>query len=199
MEITLSGLRVTEGELTVFFEAMALAPLSGFEQTDGIPRLISVRADGLPKYTDQRGRRDFYNDFMGYMGTSGYAPVSAYFRRAGQGRGTIDLTLTFEQQGACKLRGLTAHNAPMAIAREFEKGVVLVNPAEEPIVFNLRQTLPRMRASGLWRLRANPASYDNSADTKAMLAYNDGRRENPLQIEVPPLNALFLTKDPPQQ
>ena len=155
-----------------------------------------MSADGLPEYSDQRGRHNFYNEFMGYTGTPGYTPVCAYFRRAGLGRGMIDVTLTFEHQGACKIRNLTAHNAPMAIAREFENGLVLVNAAEEPIVFNLRQLLPQFEAAGLWRLRAAPATYDGSTDAQAMLTYNDGRREDPARIEVEKLHALFLAKAP---
>lgn len=196
MKVTLPGVSLRDGDLAVFFEALAVDPLTGLDRSDRLPRLVSVSAQGLPEYTDQIGRRSFYNDFMGYMGTPGYTPITAYFRRAGQGSGTVTLTLTFEHQGACRIRNLTTHNAPMALTREFEQGVVLVNASEAPVIFDLRQHLPGLQATGLWRLRANAASYADTPGARAMLSYNDGRRENPARIEVPERNGLFLAKAP---
>jgi hypothetical protein len=197
MEVTLRGLPVKPGDLWVSLEAVAVDPLTGFDASDRIPRLVTLHADGLPAYSDQRGRLSFYNDIMGYMGTPGYTPICGYFRRAGTGRGTIDLTFTFENQGTCKLRNLTARNAPLAIARDFEGGVVLVNASEETVIFDLHKTFPGLTAPGLWRIKADPASYQPGPETQVMAAYNDGRKESPARVEVPALNALFLTKSKP--
>jgi len=194
MEVTLRGIRITKGDLTIFFEAMAVEPLQGFDREDRIPRLITLHADGLPKYADERGRLSMYNDITAYMGTAGFTPQYGYFRRAGDGRGIIDLTFRFEDQGACKIRNLTIHNAPLAMVREFEKGVVLVNPSQETVVFNLERLIPTLRGVRLRRIKADPNAYQKSPEIDEMLSYNDGRFENTRHIEVPPLNALFLEK-----
>jgi hypothetical protein len=194
MEVTLRGIPVTEGDLTIAFEALAVAPLQGFARDDRIPRLITLQADGLPAYSGQRGRLSMYNDIMACMGTPGFTPQCGYFRRAGQGRGTVDLTFIFEDQGACSLRNLTMHNAPMAIVRDFEKGVVLVNASEETVTFDLPSLLPALRGAELRRIKADPAAYTKSPEVEAMLSYNDGRREEPARVTVPPLDGLFLLK-----
>jgi len=196
MEVTLRGIPIKKGDLTIFFEAAAVDPLQGFDRNDRIPRLITIHADGLPRYADQRGRLSMYNDTMAYMGTAGFTPQYGYFRRAGDGRGVIDLTFTFEDQGSCRLRNLAVHNAPLAIAREFEKGVVLVNPSQETVVFDLTRLLPALRGARLQRIKADPAAYVKSSVMEQMLAYNDGRPETPDRVEVSALDGLFLEKRP---
>ncbi|MFZ5830577.1 MAG: hypothetical protein ACOY3P_10835 [Planctomycetota bacterium] len=197
MEVTLRGIPIKKGDLSVFFEAMAVDPLQGFERDDRIPRLITLHADGLPKYTDERGRLSMYNDIMAYMGTPGFTPQYGYFRRAGEGRGSIDLTFVFEDQGACKLRYLSLHNAPMAIARDFERGVVLVNASQDPFAFDLTGLIPGLRGATLRRIKADPQTYRTGPEVAEMLSYNDGREEDPAKIEVPPLNGLFLERNVP--
>jgi hypothetical protein len=49
----------------------------------------------------------------------------------------VDLTFEIERSGAVKVRGLAAYPQPDALAREFENGVVLVNPALSPFTFDL--------------------------------------------------------------
>ncbi len=196
MEVTLRGIPVPKGDLSVFFEAMAVDPLQGFDRKDRIPRLITLHAEGLPKYADERGQRSMYNDTTAYMGVAGFTPQYGYFRRAGEGRGVIDLTFIFEDQGACKLRNLTIHTAPLAMAREFQRGVVLVNPSQETVVFPLDRLIPTLRGVRLRRIKADPQVYRKTPEIEAMLSYNDGREENPHRVEVPPLNGLFLEKSP---
>jgi len=194
MEITLRGVSVPKGDIVVFFETLAIDPLYGFDKKERIPRLITIHADGLPKYEDERGRQSMYNDITAYMGTSGFTPQYGYFRRAGEGRGFIDITFRFEDQGACRIKNLSIYNAPLAMVREFEKGVVLVNPSEETVVFNLDRLIPSLRGVRLRRIKVNPEYYIKNPEIEEMLSYNDGRFENNQYIEIPPLNALFLEK-----
>jgi len=194
MEITLRGVSVPKGDIVVFFETLAIDPLYGFDKKERIPRLITIHADGLPKYEDERGRQSMYNDITAYMGTSGFTPQYGYFRRAGEGRGFIDITFRFEDQGACRIKNLSIYNAPFAMVREFEKGVVLVNPSEEKVLFNLDLLIPSLRGVRLRRIKVNPEDYIKSFEIEEMLSYNDGRFENNQYIEIPPLNALFLEK-----
>jgi hypothetical protein len=82
----------------------------------------------------------------------------------------------------------------MALVRDFEQGVVLVNPSQETVVFDLPRFVPHLLGAKLRRLKANPATYRESPHIQVMLAYNDGRAEDPSHIEVPGLDALFLEK-----
>ena len=77
------------------------------------------------------------------------------------------------------------------------RGVVLVNASEETVHFDLGKLLPGLKSPGLWRIKADPAAYDSSPEAQAMLAYNDGRKENAARVEVSRLDALFLTKTKP--
>lgn len=194
MEVTLPGIAVAEGDLSVFFEVKAIDPLEGFPKDDPIPRVVTLHAEGLPEYADQYGNRSMYNDAMAYLGTADFAPQCGYFRRAGDGPGTIDLTFVFEDQGACALRGLSLHNAPMAIVREFEHGVVLANASEENVVFDLTRLLPTLGGAQLRRIKANPEDYTDAPAVAASVAFNDGRAEDPARVTVPPRDGLFLEK-----
>jgi hypothetical protein len=197
MVVTLRGLKVTAGDLAVFFEAMAMEPLAGFEPGERIPRQIIVHAEGMPKVpADQIGRRPMYNDILALMGTGAWQENGAYFRNAGGGTGTIDVSLRIENQGACRIRNLTAHLAPMGFAREFERGVVLVNASQEAMVFDLAQLFPAALAKGLWRIRADPEAYVAGEAADRMLRINDGSQVSSPQVTLPPLDGLFLCKLP---
>jgi hypothetical protein len=197
MIVTLRGLKVPAGDLSVFFEAMAVEPLAGFEPGERIPRQIIVHAEGMPKVpADQIGRRPMYNDILALMGTGAWQENCAYFRNAGGGTGTIDLVLRIENQGACRLRNLTAHVAPMGLAREFEHGVVLVNASQEPVDFDLARLFPGALSKGLWRIRADPKAYVAGEATDRMLRINDGSKVSAPQVTLPPLEGLFLCKLP---
>ncbi|MEX0322809.1 MAG: hypothetical protein AB3N63_11665 [Puniceicoccaceae bacterium] len=195
MEVTLPGIVVPEGDLTVFFEALAIEPLAGYASGDRIPRQIFVHADGMPATpADQIGNRAMYNDIMALMGTNDWQENSAYFRKAGDGSGTITLTLRIENQGACKIRNMSAHLGPMGILREFDNGLVLVNASQEPVDFDLGILVPQAVANGLWKIRANTDDYLPGQATDRMLKIHDGRKLDSAVIEVPPLDALFLCK-----
>ena len=197
MVVTFPGIKVPEGDMTIFFEALAVDPLFGYDPVDRIPRQITVHADGMPETPpDQMGGRPMYNDIMALMGTGGWQENCAYFRNAGDGTGTIDITLHIENQGACRIRNMTAHISPMGIAREFENGVVLVNASQKAVAFDLTELFPEARSTGLWRIKANPRDYVPSEATNRMLSIHNGRRLNTTHVEMPPLEGLFLCKFP---
>lgn len=195
MEITLRGIEVPSGDLSVIFEAIALEPLAGYEFSDRIPRQIIVHAAGMPETPrDQLGGRPMYNDIMALMGTSDWQENCAYFRNAGAGSGKIDITLRIENQGDCKIRNLTAHNAPLGLVREFERGVVLVNSSEETVTFDLSELFPEAYEAGIWRIKANPRDYVPGPATNRMLSINNGRKLDSPRVRIPPLEGFFLTK-----
>ncbi|MBI5683734.1 MAG: hypothetical protein HZC54_01505 [Verrucomicrobia bacterium] len=103
-----------------------------------------------------------------------------YFR--GLGSRAVDLTFEFEGSESVHLAGLTAHAAPDAIARDYERGVVLANPSTQPFAFDLAKLFPNAR---LRRLQGSPEQ-----DPKT----NDGSLAG-ATVSVGPRDALFLVKE----
>ncbi|MCP4641618.1 MAG: hypothetical protein GY851_14335 [bacterium] len=66
-----------------------------------------------------------------------------YFRNVGPGL----VNLCFEAEGGASvwLSDLTAHCAPDAMCREFENGLVLANPSDAPVTFDIRRLAPGKR------------------------------------------------------
>lgn len=183
--ITLPPIDVPEGDVVVYLEVKSEDALVGLETTDRVPRLVRLRVDKLPDY--ERGKNNkYYGDLWGFAGTAGYSTLSFYYRRAGEKK--LTFTIEVEEQGAFKLRNISVHNAPAALAREFENGVVLVNPAFDIIQFDLRELFPYK--GEYRRIKAKADQIDE------VRKYNDGSLvTNPYMVKVPPLNSLFLIKD----
>ncbi|MCX7012398.1 MAG: hypothetical protein NTW86_07525 [Candidatus Sumerlaeota bacterium] len=70
-------------------------------------------------------------------------PMEGYFRDAGPA--TIDLTLQIEGTEPVTISNLTIHSAADAMAREFEHGVVLVNPSLKEYSFALAKLFPNAK------------------------------------------------------
>jgi len=88
--------------------------------------------------------------------------------------------LEIEAESDLRVDGLSAHEAPDAIVRSFEGGVVLANPARHAVDFDLDRLFPGAR---LRRLRGtqDPAT-------------NDGRRVG-RRFTLPGLDAVFLARE----
>ena len=77
---------------------------------------------------------------------------SSFFVRSAGSR-TVDLAVTVEGGGAVTIAAASAHAAPDAIARVFERGIVLANPSLAPVSFDLGVLTPGRTYR---RLRATP-------------------------------------------
>lgn len=194
MEIRLPPIPVPQGDLFVSFEVQAVDPFPGFPPADGLPRLLMIHAQETGAAGGTRGSSPRFSDTMSLLGTAGYTPQYGYWRDAGGTDGEARLSFTFEGQGAVRLRRLTAHNAPLVLAREFERGVVVVNGSRQPASCELSRFLPALAGTRLRRIRADPAAYHDRPGIREMLAHNDGRLEQAAAIVVPGLDALFLEK-----
>lgn len=183
--ITLPPIDVPEGDVVVYFEVKSEGALTGLKKTDRVPRLVRLHVDKLPDYGTRKDNNSHAN-LWGFSGTAGYSTLSFYYRHAGGKK--LTFTIEVEEQADFKLRNITVHNAPAALAREFENGVVLVNPAFDQVQFDLRELFPYK--GKYLRIKAKADQIDE------IRKYNDGSLVmNPFMVEVPSLNSLFLIKD----
>jgi hypothetical protein len=207
--IVLPTPRLPPGDLTVYVECRALDPLEGFEPEDAVPRMVTMTASDLPDFGEGKRLNSMYATQYGLAGTRGWSRLSFYFRRAGGAPRPPVLTLELEEQGRFAIRSVTMHAAAAAIAREFERGVVLVNPGLAPLSFDVATLFPRTRA--LSRLRvASMSDIDTpflpdgargggplapELERRILDEYNGRRPADLSRVEVGPVDALFLCKD----
>jgi hypothetical protein len=116
--------------------------------------------------------------FMTWTGQQAFTS-HFYFRDVPAGR--IDLTFEFEGSEPVTISSLSAHPAADIVYREFERGLVVANPSEHPVSFELASLLPgkryrRLRGSS----RQDPVT-------------NDGQPVGP-QVTLPAMDALFLVR-----
>lgn len=73
-------------------------------------------------------------------GTDGYEEMSFYYRQAGPAN--VSIGIEFEGYEKVWIKDFTVHNAQDVMAREFEHGVVLVNPSADSFLFDLDKLFP---------------------------------------------------------
>lgn len=175
------SVNVETGDLLVFFDAIALDGFVDLDQESLIPRKINVKLEGMPDYPREPMRTErYYNDLAGFMGTKEYTPQMFYFRNV---RGA-DLRLIFEveEQGKFAIRNLQVYNAPCIISREFENGVIVVNPSFEEVKINLNTVFGEER-----KFRGI------TSDTKAAGSNGFQLVNNKNDVNLPGLDAIFLS------
>jgi hypothetical protein len=182
MEVSFSLGSPGAGDLTLSFEMRAEAPLSGFAPDEAVPRLIRVHLSGLPRYEEPARSQRFYNDLIGPFGTRGYAPLYYTYRRTDRGEKTLRFTLTIEEQGACRIRQLKVLRATDALVRDFDHGVVLVNPSLAAVALDVT-TLPGADRLRRLRLTGQETAPDLQVDPHA--------------VRLEPVTALFLQRGAP--
>ena len=158
MVVTLTNLNVPAGDLTVFVEMTALDPLEGFTISDRVPRSVRVHFSKTPSYDE--GRYDaYYTDLNGYIGTHGPTTLSFYLRRPHAAAERLDVSFEIQGRGRVALHKITAHNAPDVLVRAFDHGVVIVNPAIEPVTVSLADLLPQTGGLESVRVPALDATF----------------------------------------
>ena len=196
-EIVVPGpeVSVPSGDLLIFFEAKAIKGFTDLKNEGRIPRKINVRIEGLPEFpVEPMNTHELYNDLAGFMGTEEFTSQMFYFRNAGNSENALKLIFEAEEQGEFAIRNLKIMNAPCAIIRDFENGVVLVNPSLHPFDFNLDQLLETQQA--YQRIKIVPPLVGKlDGNPEEITKYNNGEIvENSSKVTVPALNALFLIK-----
>jgi hypothetical protein len=160
----------------------AEAPLSGFAPEEAVPRLVRVHVAGLPRYDEPARSQRSYNDLIGPFGTRGYAPLYFTYRHTDRGDKTLRFTLTIEEQGACRIRQLKVLRATDALVRDFDHGVVLVNPSLAAEALDVT-TLPGSDRLRRLRLTGHETDSDLQVDPRA--------------VRLEPVSALFLQRGAP--
>jgi hypothetical protein len=188
-------LTIPEGDLIITFEAKAIQGFYDLGDKNLIPRKINIRIEGLPEFPPEPlNSQRLYNDLAGFMGTGGFTPQIFYFRNAGNVSNPLKLVFEADEQGEFVIRNLKVFNAPFAFAREFDKGLVLVNPSLQSVIFDLDKIIKK--DTKFRRLKTViPEKSPLTVSLEESASYNDGSEVvNNSQVHVTSLNALFLFK-----
>ncbi len=182
IELIIKDIPRPAGDIVVSFYVKSEGPLAPELNGTAYPRMLTVTVDGLPNYPDPVRNNSFFNDLGGAFGSPGFVNQRFYFRDLGKGKGsTITLHLTFEGQGGVELKSLKLFGGSQVMAREFEHGVVLVNPSFDTKTFDLRKVFPNFK--GKYRY------------IKGLQAPNTGAPiDKPEAVAVQSMDALFLER-----
>ena len=177
LDFTLAG----KTDFTVFMEAKSDDDQA--ERRIMLPR-VSVSTDTKPL------RAEFTS--------KDYLPLTFFIRGASGGRVTIDFR--FSAGGPIRFKALSVHAATDALACEFERGVVVVNPSLVDEEFDLTNLFPGR--GGFRRISASEPVGSSSIPDKyrpqlrqAMELNNGQQISNYRSVEVPQRNSLFLIAD----
>lgn len=159
--------------IVLSFDIMSGSPVRGMSAD--VPKIVSVEAVGLPVYEKNTAYNGMYNDMWGLCGTKGYDTQTFLYRQVG-GK---DLSFRFEIEGGGDyfIRNLCLRVSDGVLYREFENGVVIVNPSFSAVPFDLD-------VFGDWTFRR----IDGSSSV------NDGETVTGTVIEIPGLDSVFLMK-----
>ena len=172
MVVTLKNFNLPAGDATLSFESKATDSLSGFNPV--IPRQIFVSLPGCIPNDNTADR------VLNYTGTDRFYPCAFYFREAGEV--LCNIKIEIEGEGEIELKALKMFNAPQAICREFENGIVLVNPSHKYIQFDLSTLFPGQKFKRLITTTYNAQEVNNGTAVTG-------------QVTLPPIDGLFLIKD----
>ncbi len=171
MKLILKDIYLPEGDIIISFDAKSEMALSGFKEI--IPRHISAKLVGI------NPNKHNAEKVLNYIGCTDYSPCNFYFRELDSQKADIEIEI--EGAGNIDIKNFKLINDTQALAREFENGVVLVNPSTLPYQFNLEKLFPNTK---LKRLTAT-----SKQDSKV----NNGKRVS-ATVTLPPLDGLFLEK-----
>jgi len=173
MVIEFSGISIPEGDLLIRFEGKG-----------GLKHLPSDTARAINIEVDGRVQNGLtYDTLTGVVNNDGFTEVTAFYRSAGApGGDTVTLRLIIEGASDMTLRNFTFHNATDTLVREFENGIVLCNPSENPHTFDLATLFPGQNFK-----RILGQSYDDPV-------VNDGSAVGS-SVQLDGYRGLFLIKD----
>lgn len=193
--VTGPELKIPSGDLMVLFEAKAIQGFVDLDKDSRIPRKINIKIEGMPESSPEpMNSHLFNNDLAGYMGIAGFTTQMFYFRNVGNTGKPLRIIFEAEEQGEFAIRNIRVHNAPATMAREFEHGIVLVNPSFDAFDFNLKNLFPEQKNYRRIKIDGSNIKYLGGSFNE-ISSYNNGDSiSNISKVTVPGLNALFLIK-----
>lgn len=172
MKLVLKNVHLGTGDLHLKFSAKSSKPIEGFVPI--VPRQVVVKSDSLVDTSSTA------SSVINYINSIEFLPCSFYFRNVLKEYG--DLEIEIEGGAEVVLKNFKLVNAPMALAREFENGVVLVNPSLQPYRFNLSELFPDVKFKRLMATEGQDELYNNGQPVGESVTLNG-------------LNGLFLIKE----
>ncbi len=168
------------GDLFVTLDVRSESAREGFSGTE-VPRLMTFDLAG--HYDDpQVGPRGL--DIWTLAGQRDYFASEFYVRNAGgdEGRDNVRMRFEIDGPGDLYLKNLVVRNASVFYAREFEHGVVVVNPSLQPRAINLIEHFGEHDYAAI-----------RSSDPRDSV--NNGLAiANPAALKVEPVSGLFISK-----
>lgn len=145
------------------------------EISPAIPRFVRVVADGLPAYENNPRLNDMYNDMWGLCDSKKYSPLVFLYRNvAGK---ELSFEFVIEGTGNLRIKDFEILASSGAFYREYDNGIILVNPSLGSYTFDLAKISP----GHTYRRIAGKSSV------------NDGSKISS-SVTLAPVDALFLIK-----
>lgn len=188
-ELTLD---IPPGDLFVTFDVRSETARTGFPGTD-VPRLMSFNLSG--HHDDPRVGR-FGNDLWTLVGPRDDFKSEFYVRNAGgtEGRKNVTIELRVNGPGDVFLKNLVVRNASAFHAREFEHGVVVVNPSLKPATIDLVKQFGPHDYTAIQSSDPNDTA-NSSLNNSANNSLNNGLPiQDPTALELAPVSAQFIVK-----
>ena len=142
MNITLSNISMPAGDVTIFIQAQSIDPLEGMTLADRVPRLFNCTLSNLPDYGEGKTTNAFYSNIYGFFGTTKVEEMSFYYRRDGVSAGNQSLTFSVQGRGKFVIKSIKVYNQADILIRQFDNGIVIVNPSLDNNVVNLSTVFP---------------------------------------------------------
>ncbi|GHU98476.1 hypothetical protein FACS1894159_01020 [Bacteroidia bacterium] len=140
MRFRIKNIDLPGGDITFFMSARATDPLEGFSTNDLVPRIIWLKIPDLPDYGEGNSRNSLFTELYGMTGTHRTEEMSYFFRRVPAG--VQDIEVTIQGLGEMEISSFSMYNAPDVVARRFDNGVIVSNPAEHSVTVGVASLFP---------------------------------------------------------
>ncbi len=159
--LDLNGLTLPAGDVTFFVEAESLDTVDAANGNHNVYRCMHVSfKDGNWETHPEVGSQSdwaagtYAYIMFGYIGLNHTSESSFYFRRESDlatvvagADPTKKIHFTIQGGGDMKIKSIKMYNASDVIAREFDKGLIVVNPSCDPQTVDLHDVYPGLVSS----------------------------------------------------
>ncbi len=169
--ITFKDVSIPSGDFTFRFKVKANDSLSGF--SSAIPRIVKIEILGGSSYANDA------EEILGFINSESFKECTYYVRDLGSN--LVDIKITYESGNGGDFTDFKLSQSAQALAREYDNGVILVNPSINDFEFNLSALFPNKTFKRLTASSGQDSFVNNGNDVDSL-------------VTVPPLDGLFLVK-----